>query len=317
MNAAVSVDAQAIDAVAVGSPSFAGRLAQFIEENGRVLGIGAVLVAVVGLSTGSTMIKSTGAAGATVAFWRLAFGAVIWQVILAVRRTPMSVAAWRATLPCGLLFGLNLTAFFTGVTHTRISHAEFIGTLGPLIVVPIAAYHLRERVKPVIGVLGALALGGVSLIIFQSSKGGKQGWLGDSMIAGAMLLWSAYLFASKHARRGFGTSVFMAGMTASAALTVLPFALATHRFTDVHMKGWVLIVIMSIVSGVVGHGLLAWAQRHIPLSTMSLLQLGQPALGTTWAWVFLHETVKPMQMVGMAIVLVSVSAIARVSTRTR
>ena len=61
----------------------------------RSLGIFAVALAALGLSSGSSLVKLAGAPGAVVAFWRLAFGAAIWGVIILVTRTPMPLAVVR------------------------------------------------------------------------------------------------------------------------------------------------------------------------------------------------------------------------------
>lgn len=279
----------------------------------RVLGLAAVGVAVVGLSAGSTMVKAVHAPGPVTAIWRLTFGAIVWHVVLLVRRERFTWDAARLTLLPGVLFGINLVCFFTGVTRTRIANAEFIGTLSPLIVVPIAAYALRERIRPIIALLGGVALCGVGLIVLTSAKGGTHRWSGDLLIVGAMATWSSYLLLSKKLRARISAPILMAGMTSFAAITVAPFAIATHHGTDVSRRGWMLIVLMSITSGVICHGLFAWSQKAVPVSTISLMQLAQPGMSAFWAWLFLDEGVRMIQVIGMVIVLVAVGGIARSS----
>ena len=68
---------------------------------------------------------------------------------------------------------------------------------------------------------------------------------------------------------------------------------------------------LALTAGVVSHGLIAWAQQRVPVSTISMLQLAQPGLGVLWAATFLGEPVAPIQLVGMAIVLGASATIAR------
>ena len=283
--------------------------------NDRVAGIAGVGFAVVALSAGSTMVRSTGAPGSVVAFWRLLIGALLWQSILLVTKQRFSFAALKKTVPAGLFFGLNLTLFFTGVTKTRIANAEFIGTLAPLIVVPIASWRLGETVRRSIVVAGAAALTGVALILFLADRDtvGAHSWVGDAACVGAVGMWSSYLFATKSVRVELGVAPFMAGMSVVATMVVFPFALSTGKLADVGTQGWVLIGVMCITSGLVSHGLIAWSQRIVPISTISLLQLAQPGFAVIWAWIFLHENVNGAQLIGMATVLVAVGAIARMS----
>ena len=278
----------------------------------------AICFAIVALSAGSTMVRSTGAPGPVVAFWRLLIGSLLWRSILAVQKQRFTWAMLKRTLLPGLFFGLNLTFFFTGITKTRIANAEFIGTLAPLIIVPIAAWRLGERVRSRIVVAGAAALVGVALILLLADRTvvGRHSWVGDFLCVGAVITWSCYLFSTKSARRELGVGPFMTGMSAVATVTVFPFALGTHRITQMSTKGWVLIAVMCITSGVVSHGLLAWSQKSVPISTLSLMQLAQPGFAVIWAWLFLDERVNAAQLVGMVIVVAAVSVIARASSTT-
>ena len=286
-------------------------------ESVRLGGMAALLLAIGGLSLGSTMVKSAHLPGPVMGWWRLLIGAIIWQAIVRFRRTPLTRAQWKATFIPGVLFGINLLCFFTGVTKTRVANAEFLGTLTPLFIVPIAAVRLKERVPRAVIALGVVALGGVALIVLLSGKGGRHSVTGDLFIVGAMITWSSYLLVSRNVRMGMDVPAFMTGMTTFAALTILPFAFGTHRLGQMTGHALVLVVLSGVTSGVLAHGLLSHAQRSLPLSTIVLVQLVQPALGATWAWVFLGESIRPVQMLGMAVVLCAVGSIARISSGGR
>jgi drug/metabolite transporter (DMT)-like permease len=279
------------------------------DKRTRVIGIAAVAVASLGLSLGSTMVKSSGSPGAVVAFWRLAIGSVLWALVLVVTRTSFTRRDFRATAPLGVLFGINICFFFTAARLTRIAHAEFIGTLTPLIVVPVAARKYKEKIGGFVIACGALALCGVTFILLTSARGSTN-LVGDLMAVGAIVTWATYLIKSKAVRLHVSTKRFMTGMTIAAAFTALPIAFTTHHLFDVSKKGWILIVVMAISSGMVCHGLYAWSQHVVPLSTIALMQLAQPGLSTIWARIFLHESVRPVQIFGMAAVLIAVALIA-------
>lgn len=296
----------------------------YLSRSGRA-GVVAVVVAFAGLSIGSTIAKSTGEPGPVVAFWRFCLCAVIWHTVVAVRgarrgstRT-VSATAWRlATLP-GVAFGVNLSLFFSGAARTPIAHAEFISALTPVVMVPLAARLSRQRVERAVIVLGTVALSGIALILSAAPAGGTS-LAGDALVLGAMATWIFYLMVAKSARTRIDTAQFMAVMSTAAAAVTLPIALATAdtpgALASLTPRTWLLIATMSVVSGVIAHGLIAWAQERVAVGTISLLQLTQPALGVLWAAIFLGEPARPVQLVGMAIVLVAVGLIARRSSPT-
>jgi len=280
----------------------------------RHAGVIVVALAVTVLSVGSTLVKETGSPGAVVAFWRLGISAVVWHVVLAVRGIRLKRADWRAVLPAGVLFGVNLVCFFTAVRLTRIANAEFTGTLAPALVVPVAAWRLRERVSVRTIVLGLVALAGVALVVLTAAKG-RSSLRGDLLAVCAVTTWSAYLLVTKTVRRTVGTSAFMAVMSTVAAVVVAPVAINTGKLGAVTAKGWVLVAVMALTSGMLAHGALAWAQRRVPVSTISIMQLAQPGMSTLWAFIVLGESVRAVQIVGMAIVLGAVGVIAQQSAR--
>ncbi len=287
-------------------------------------GVIAVLVAFVGLSLGSTMAKSAGSPGPVVAFWRFLIGAVLWHMFIAIRgaRTgsPRASAPRRGGRPRSRESRSASTsrASSRASPRTPIAHAEFISALTPLILIPLAAFTLKERVPRHVVVCGAGALTGVALILSQAPAKGTS-YFGDFLVACSMVAWIVYLMTAKSARERLSTPHFMAVMSTAACITTLPIALITAggpgELVDLSARGWFVVALLAVTAGVVSHGLIAWAQQRVPVGTVSMLQLGQPGLGVLWAATFLGESVQPIQLVGMAIVLSAVGTIAWRSTR--
>ncbi len=291
----------------------------------RRLGVAGIATAVLGLSIGSTVVKSSGLPGPVAAFWRLFFGAIAWHVIIFVtgRRnggpTRLTKEAWLLAFLPGFAFGINLSFFFTAVTMTSIAHSEFIGALTPLVVVPIARRRLRERVPRSILNLAGLAFVGISLVIFTGSSqtSAPPSLKGDLLGLGSICTWTYYLLKSRVARDKISTMQFMAGMTTVAAVTIIPIAIwragGVANVTHVSAKGWVMVVIMTVTSGLVSHGLVAWAQKSVPISTISIMQVAQPGIATFWAWLILHQGITFTQVIGMIVVMGAIAAVAWMS----
>jgi drug/metabolite transporter (DMT)-like permease len=284
--------------------------------NHRFAGIAGVGIAILGLSWNTTLVKSIGAPATVVAFWRMLFATIGWHGFLLIKKKSPTKAQWRAGILPGLLFTMNLLLFFNGTIRTAVAHAEFIGALTPLLVIPAAAVVFHERVPKSVLWLGLVALSGLALIIFvgRSSKG--VSFLGDALIGGAICTWSAYLLVTKSVRATMSTAPFMAVLTSICCVTVAPLAVQSGKLFSMSTKGWVLVTVMSISAGIVCHGLIAWSQTRVPVGIITLLQLAQPVLGTLIGFLVLHEKVRLWQIVGMAVVISAVAAVARVSAQS-
>lgn len=287
---------------------------------GTTLGLTALVAVIVLFSAGSTLVKLAETPGITVAFWRMLLCSLIWWAILWItEKRWLSRADLRASLIPGIAFGLNITAFFTGVTRTTVASAEFTGALTPLIVVPLGAIVFKERLR-----LGALAFGlislvGLAIVLFNAPPTGDFSWNGVAWVGGALCLWATYLLTSRTLRQGRSVAVVMSHITPIAAVVTLPLGLFLFPGTllDVTWRSVVFIVILAVLTGTAAHGLMVFAQQSVPIGVIAMLQVSQPALAVVWSVLFLGSSVAPIQIFGMALVILGLVAVTIQTQRSR
>lgn len=272
------------------------------------LGLLAVIFGVLGLSLGSTIVKKSGAPGLSIAVWRLIFGSAIWMVLLHARRGRLSVRAVRTAGPAAVFFAGDLALFFVAVTHTSVANAEFIGSLTPVVVVPLAALIFRERLHLWSLMWGAVALLGVGVVLFNAAPEGASSIGGDLLAIAAMCTWSSYLLTARRARADLGATEFMTTVALLAAGILIPISAIGGQLWSVPASAWKYIAFLALFTGTICHGLLAWAQTRVPVSTISILQVANPALASLWAYLVLDETVNGVQAIGMVMVVGALAA---------
>lgn len=263
--------------------------------------------AVVAFSLGSTLVKRAASPPVLLAFWRMASTTVVWNLLLfSTGRRPSLASIKRSAIP-GVLFGLNLTTFFTGATNNSIANAELIGSLTPFLIVPIGARFFGESINRRALLFGLVAFGGVGLVLFAAPAAGDASLKGNIFCALGTLLWTGYVVATRHLRGPLDVIEFMASQLPVATLTVLPFALASD-FGNLTWHGWKYVVLLTFVTGLGAHGLIVFAQRAIGIGTIGVAQVSQPALAALWSFLLLGETLDGLQFVGMGLVLVGLFA---------
>ncbi|NBU96582.1 MAG: EamA family transporter, partial [Actinobacteria bacterium] len=134
---------------------------------------------------------------------------------------------------------------------------------------------------------------------------------GDLLAVGGMFGYVGYLMFTKRARsRGVGTLDFMAILMPVAVVTATPVAaLTSDSLWPASGETWVAIAILAVLTGMVAHGLLVFAQRSVPIATIGVIQVSQPAQSTFWAWVFLGESIAFAQVPGMVLVIVGLALV--------
>ena len=288
----------------------------------RLRGIIAVLAGVLCFSSSSSLVKWSDTNGAAVAFWRLLLSALTWWVIVGVRRARTGQpapdrATWRMMIPVAVFFGLNITMFFYAIQQTSIAHAEFIAALSPLLLVPAGALLFGERPDGRALWWGLVTVAGLAVVLFSGRDGSSATLRGDLMIASVVVLWVGYLLTARRARATVGLIDFMAILMNLAFLVAMPFTaiLAGGELWSMGAKGWVVAVILSLLTGVLAHGLIAFAQKGVDVGTIGILQVSQPAIAVGWALLILGEAVAPMQIAGMVLVVTGLVAFTVISQR--
>src|SRR4051794_35471143 len=105
----------------------------------KTLGALAVVGVVLAFSLSSTLVKRADSPGVLLAFWRMATVTVVWNLYLRSTGRRVTLANVRQAAVPGIFLGLNLAAFFTGVTHNSVVNAALIGSLSPFLIVPLGA----------------------------------------------------------------------------------------------------------------------------------------------------------------------------------
>jgi drug/metabolite transporter (DMT)-like permease len=290
----------------------------------KTLGLIAMLVAIVSFSISSPLIKWSGDTGSVIAFWRMIGAFIMWWTIMLVikLRTARHFPAkrtWLLVLPAALFFGANIATFFTAITKTSIANAEFIGAMSPLILLPAGAVFFHERPNWKALRWGGLSIVGMTLVLAFGPANGTATVAGNLLMLVVLAFWAGYLLMSKRARlRGVGTIEFMVCLAPLGLLTAGPIAgaIAGDEIFGLGPRGWFAVAVLTVLTGVLAHALLVFAQKLIPIATIGVMQSAQPALAVFWGVLILGETVSGVQVVGMALVVVGLGLFTWSSNRT-
>ena len=254
--------------------------------------------------------------GMVLGFHRLWIGALATVGAFYATGHRLSWTSLRVALPGGLAFGADIVLFFSALKHTTVANATVVGALQPLLVFLVANRMFGERVSRQLVTWSIVAIAGVAVVVYGSA--GVPVWSigGDLLAVAALLAWTGYFVASKHAGDAVRPLEYLSAMLVVATAAVAPVALlAGGQLDPGGADEWAWIALLAIGSGGIGHLLLNWAHGHVELAVMSLLTLAVPVAAVVSAAVFLDEALSVVQAVGMAIVLASLGVVAARTAR--
>jgi drug/metabolite transporter (DMT)-like permease len=293
------------------------------ERRSLIVGMASVVAAVVCFALSFSIIKWPGVKGSVIAWWRLVVSAVLWWALLVARRwrsgTPLpDRRAWKEVSPAALFFGLNISLLFLGVTKTSVAHSEFIAAMAPLILIPAGFVFFGEHPNWKALRWGAVSIVGLVIVLANSPAGGVATVRGDVLVVGSTIGFALYQLFSKRTRaRGIQIWDFMTIVMTVGLVTATPVVLLTgaDELWPLSATAWASVVLLALLTGMVAHGLLYFAQRSVPISTISIIQAGQPSQSALWAWLLLGEAIALAQVPGMILVTLGLVLVVYFSQR--
>jgi len=265
----------------------------------------ASMTAVVSWGFGPLSVRAISASAPTIALYRFAAAVPLFLVVARVTGGRLDRRLMRGALAPGLCFGLSFVTSFESFQRTSIANATLIGSLSPLVILPVAALMMGDRLGARRLGFGLMAVIGVAMTVLGASSSSDASFTGDLLAAGTLLLFSAQLILVKrHRDLGAHAWAFVAAISTVGVAVIVPWALlvgvdhAAFGGTD-----WVLLALMILGPGLLGHGLMTWAQAHVDASVTALLMLGSPVIASLGAWVFFDQALSGWQMSGAVVVL--------------
>lgn len=199
----------------------------------------------------------------------------------------------------GLVGGLGVYLTYLSVVKLGAGRAVFINNTYVIWAALLAAWLLRERLRPAILGGGAAALAGLALLTNIFSRQSHPGLY--DLVAIVSALGSAYvvvtirqLHASEH------TSTIFAAQCVYGLLLCTGPAVAT--WPALTPQAWLVMLLAAVTAGT-GQLTMTRAYRDLPVAEGTLLQMLVPTGTALGGVLFFHEHFTPHDILGAALIL--------------
>ena len=265
----------------------------------------AVLLAVVAWGLGPLMVRGMSVDGTTVALYRMWLGTPVMFVAARVWGQPMTLAVLKKCVVPGVFFGLSMMFGFQAARTTSIAAATLISHLTPALMVLGLGRLLGERTELRRLPFAFVSLFGLVLVVLVGSNSDGASLKGDLFALVNVTCWTVYFIILKRTRdAGIDGWTFLSGVFLVGSFVITPWCLiASDDLTSVNAKDFLLLAGMILGPGLVGHGLVTWASRHLDATVTSLLTLLGPVVSVVGAWLIYDQSLGWSKVIGAALVL--------------
>lgn len=269
----------------------------------------AALLAVTAWGIGPIFNKAMTVSTPSIVFYRMLLGLPIMNFMAIRMGGGVTKELMKKTAIPGCLFAFSFITGFASMKMTSIANATLVTTLQPVLILFVAPKLFGEKIRSRQILYSALSMCGVLTVVLAAASTSGAHLRGDLMAVANVVLWTGYFVMAKQTRmEGVHSWSFLAAIFTWAAVIVLPFgAIASNDLTAMQTKDWLCVLGMAIGPGVVGHGMMTWAQSHIDVSLASILGLLSPVISTSLAWLIFQQALTPWQIFGACIVLISLA----------
>ncbi|MBN1921908.1 MAG: EamA family transporter [Anaerolineae bacterium] len=273
----------------------------------RLLGVALIILSAAAFGTLPILGRYAYADGMdalTILFIRFSLAAALMVFWLIIRheRLPRGAALWKLAGMGGLGYVGQAFAFFTALRYASAGLVSLLLYLYPVFVTLLAVLLLHEpftRIKA-----GALL---IALIGTTLTVGPLQGQaLGIALAIAAAVIYSAYIIIGANVLRETSslqssTVIFAAAGTSAGALMLIngPQFPTTTR-------GWITILAMVLVATLIAIVTFLAGLKRIGPTNAAMLSTLEPGITVLLASWLLHETLRPISLLGGGLILAAV-----------
>jgi drug/metabolite transporter (DMT)-like permease len=243
-------------------------------------------------------------------------GLVIWTVALTSGRHDFPTPHWRMFAVLGLCEpGLTYLLANLGLQHDSAATAALLFAMEAVVVAPLAALFLAERVSR--GVLLAIGLGILGVVVTAAGgQAGRDTLLGHVLILGSVLAAASYaLLARRYSRRAPALIVTTYQLLAATAV-ILPVAVLSHAVRGTGLAAansshWAA----AVGAGLAGVALPFLLYNRAIVTVRATIAAGilnlVPLVGFTTAVIFLGDRPTWLEVAGGCLILFSAAWLSR------
>jgi drug/metabolite transporter, DME family len=210
-------------------------------------------------------------------------------------------------LKMGVALAIAFSFYIFSMLYTSIASTLMILTTVPFFTAILAWLFIGEVPARLTWVCMIGAVFGVGLMVSDGVELGRS--LGNFFALLSGISFAAMLVFARNSKQPDPLGgTFLAGVISAVIGLGFSATLGNGLILSTHDIG--LILFMGAFTIGLGIALVTWGTGFVPAAEASLLLLIESLLGPIWVWVFLGEAMTRVEVMGAALVLLSVAAFA-------
>ncbi len=279
------------------------------------------IISLVVLSQAATLIRLADAGPLAICFWRLLFAVLLMLPFLVRKRRYLEFSklsksdAWHLLLSGFFLF-THFYFFFRSAQETTIADCTILFSLNPVTTSIGAWFLFRERVTLNLMIACGLGFAGVAATLAGSFGPIDGGSLVHTTLRGdvwgvlAAICFSGYILTGKRVRLKISNIPYAIAIYFQTALYAAIFMLFMNvSFTAYSQPTWWAFLLLAILPTLMGHAIFTYCLNYLNVNFMSCMTLTEPVFAAIAGWIFFHEKISNLAVIGFFLTCASIFAL--------
>ena len=291
-----------------------------------VPGVGLVLVALAALCWGVSggiagILIEQGWDASVVSFYRAAVGLVLVGVYLAIRPGGSGMGQprlWLWAVLAGLGVAGNFTFYFLSIAEGGVAVAATLMYSAPVFVYLVAFGLKLEPATPVKWFSIALVMLGIVLLtrLYNVDAGEvTAAGIGFGLLAG--LSYSVFIYGFKYATTHGSPQAILSIALFSAVVILLGASDTTQSVAVLSAQRWWLFALLGVLGAGLSFAFYVVGLKRTAPTLAAIVAMVEPVTASLFGVLVLGETLAPLQILGLVLILVTVTGLSLYSNLRR
>lgn len=265
------------------------------------------LMAISFLATGGIFVKLSSLPPINTALYRVLFSIPILYPLVRKKLPAIGFKTRMVILLAGIFLALDLILWNISFHLTTVANANLYANLVPFTIIPVAYFVFKEKFKKGFFLGAAISIIGVILLSLGKINPTFNNYQGDILAFLTSIFYALFLLVVYKVRNKVDALSIMF-ISALGSVPVLFFAsfIMEEIHVPISFEDLYPLLGLTILSQILGQGLLSHSLGKIRVSLSSLIVLAQPLIAAIYAFFIFNEKLTFFEWLGMILVLIGI-----------
>jgi drug/metabolite transporter (DMT)-like permease len=277
-------------------------------------GAAALMIGATGIGLAPIFVRLSETGPVATAFYRILLALpALWLLLLREEKVRGDRKDLRIAALAGFFFASDMALWNWSLHLTTVANSTLLTNFTPFFVTFGARFIFGEPITPRLLIGMTVSFAGGFLLVGESLKTNMRSLTGDILAIVAAIFYAGYILTVKRLRRTRSAMHVMA-VSGIFSTTILFLVSALHheKLLPATTNGWLVVILLALVSHVAGQGLIAYGLAHISAGVSSVMLMWQPVVAAVLAWIMLGEALTLARACGGCVIIVGILIATRV-----